>query len=106
MSEGAIVTGGTRGLGRAIVERLAEDHVNAKRLAAGLATLGFPIEAEPETNMVMFPVSDPKRFHEQTRALGVWINPIDAQRFRAVTHLDLDAADIEDALERFANCRP
>ncbi len=88
------------------VDRLADDHANARRLAEGLAALGFPIEAEPQTNMVMFPVSDPKRFQEQTRALGVWINPIDAQRFRAVTHLDVSAPDIEDALERLAECRP
>ncbi len=88
------------------VDRLAEDHANAKRLAEGLRALGFPVEGEPDTNMVMFPVSDAKRFHEETRALGLWINPIDAQRFRAVTHLDLSAGDIEDALERFADCRP
>lgn len=102
---GIIAAGGLYALEHHI-GRLAEDHANARRLAEGLKALGFPIEGTPETNMVMFPVTDPKHFHEQTRALGVWINPIDAQRFRAVTHLDVTASDIEDALERLANCRP
>ena len=71
-----------------------------------MLALGFAVEGEPETNMVMFRVSDPKRFGEESRAAGVWINPIDAERLRAVTHLDLDAGDIEEALERLAECRP
>ncbi len=102
---GIIAAGGLYALEHHI-DRLAEDHANAKRLAEGLLALGFPIEGEPQTNMVMFPVSDSKRFHEETRAQSIWINPIDAHRFRAVTHLGLSAADIEDALERFAGCRP
>ncbi len=102
---GVIAAGGLYALDHHI-DRLADDHANARRLGEGLAALGFEIEGEPQTNMVMFPVSDPKRFLEQTRALGVWINPIDARRFRAVTHLDLDASDVEDALERLAECRP
>lgn len=88
------------------VERLAEDHDNAKRLAAGLAEIaGVRITpAEVETNMVYFAV-DPARMTapELSRRLleghGVRIGAIDAERLRAVTHLDVTAADIEAALQ-------
>ncbi|MDJ0849541.1 MAG: GntG family PLP-dependent aldolase [Myxococcota bacterium] len=82
------------------VERLAEDHANARRLASGLEELGFPIEGPPETNMVMFRVDDAAGFREALRGRELLINPMDPGRFRAVTHLDVSADDIEDALDR------
>jgi len=88
------------------IERLRDDHRNAARLAAGLRELGFAVEDEPETNMVMFGTSDPKRFAEESRVRRVWINPIDPERFRAVTHLDVTEADVEEALERLAQIEP
>ena len=84
------------------VDRLADDHANATRLAEGLAALGLELVAHPETNMVYFRVDDVMGFLRETRARGLWINPIDPEVFRAVTHLDLDADDIEDALGRLA----
>jgi threonine aldolase len=82
------------------VERLAEDHANAARLAEGLAAQGYEILGKPETNMVYFRVGDPLRFLRETRERGVWINPIDRGLFRAVTHLDVTAGDVADALSR------
>ena len=82
------------------VERLAEDHANAARLAEGLAARGFGIAGRPETNMVYFRVGDPTRFLGETRARGLWINPIGPGLFRAVTHLDVTADDVDDALSR------
>jgi len=84
------------------IERLADDHANARRLAEGLAALGFPLDAPPETNMVMFRVEDPAGFVRATRARDLWIDPMDPGRFRAVTHLDVSADDVEDALSRLA----
>jgi threonine aldolase len=84
------------------VDRLAEDHANARRLAQGLVELGLRVDPFPETNMVMFEVSDARAFAAAIRRRGVWINPIAAGRFRAVTHLGVGAADIEVALERVA----
>jgi threonine aldolase len=84
------------------VERLAEDHSNARRLASGLEELGFPVDPFPETNMVMFRVDDTRDFLGQTRAQELLINPVDESRFRAVTHLDVSEADIDDALNRLA----
>jgi threonine aldolase len=83
------------------VKRLEEDHANARRLARGLAGIrGVELEAEPETNMVLFRVPDVARFVRETRARGVLINAIGPHTLRAVTHLDVSGADVDAALER------
>jgi threonine aldolase len=82
------------------VERLAEDHANARRLAEGLEAQGFRIEARPETSMVMFAVSDMAGFVRATRARGLLVDPIDPDRCRLVTHLDVSESDVADALGR------
>ncbi|HKJ25065.1 MAG TPA: low-specificity L-threonine aldolase [Myxococcota bacterium] len=84
------------------VERLADDHRNARRLADGLAALDVEVRETPETNMVYFRVDDTEGFLRETRDRGLWINPLGPGVFRAVTHLDVDAADVEDALGRAA----
>ena len=66
------------------VDRLAEDHANARRLAAGLEELGFRVGPAPETNMVMFGVDDTAAFLRETRARSLLINPMSPGRFRAV----------------------
>jgi threonine aldolase len=84
------------------VERLADDHRNARRLAEGLAALDVEVRETPETNMVYFRMDDTAGFLRETRARDLWINPMAEGTFRAVTHLDLDADDVEDALGRAA----
>jgi threonine aldolase len=84
------------------VDRLADDHRNARRLAEGLAALDLEILVPPETNMVYFRVDDTAGFVRETRARDLWINPMKPRVFRAVTHLDVDADDVEDALGRTA----
>ncbi|MDJ0865428.1 MAG: GntG family PLP-dependent aldolase [Myxococcota bacterium] len=84
------------------VDRLAADHEHARLLAAGLAKLGLDVEGEPETNMVVFACADTAGFVRETRARGVWINPVAVGRFRAVTHLDVGRADVDEALGRVA----
>jgi threonine aldolase len=83
------------------VERLAEDHANARALAVGLAEIpGVTIDpATVDTNIVVFGVSDPAGFCERMLEAGVRVGALDAQRVRAVTHLDVDRAGIERALE-------
>ena len=76
------------------VERLAEDHANARRLADGLRRLDFDTP-EPETNMVYFK----RAMGGLPGALGrrgVRIGPV-GDRLRAVTHLDVSAADIDSS---------
>jgi threonine aldolase len=84
------------------VERLAVDHANAKRFAEGLGALGIAVRPAPETNMVMFEVGDAAAFARGLSERALRINPIAPGRFRAVTHLDVTEADIDEALERIS----
>ena len=81
--------------------RLAEDHANAKALAAGLAGIGG-VEVNPaevETNMVRFRLrTQPARqFVEHLRAQGVLVLAVGPDTIRAVTSLMVSADDIQTA---------
>jgi threonine aldolase len=86
------------------VDRLAEDHANARHLAEGLAEIPG-IELDPatvETNIVWFDVRGRRGADEVAAALkeqGVLIGSYGQSRMRAVTHLDVDRAGIEVALD-------
>ena len=85
------------------VERLAEDHENAGVLAQGLAELPG-VEIDPgrvETNIVISSVADAPGLAARLAEMGVEVSPLDARRLRCVTHLDVDRAGIERALEAF-----
>jgi len=82
------------------VERLAEDHANARRLAAGLTSLGARIDVAPQTNIVMFSVPDPGRFLREAAARAVRVGVSGPGQFRAVTHLGVGEAAIDEALAR------
>ncbi|MBS1878648.1 MAG: threonine aldolase family protein [Actinobacteria bacterium] len=81
------------------VERLAEDHANARALADGLAAIpGVEIDpATVETNIVIFEVPDPTALLAGLAARGIELSAFGA-RVRAVTHLDVDAAAIDRTL--------
>jgi len=89
------------------VERLAEDHKNARRLAEGLRELpGIFIDmAQVQTNMVMIHVRHPKFTSESlSKAIleqGLAALAIDSERIRAVTHLDISSEQIEEAISIF-----
>jgi threonine aldolase len=82
------------------VERLAEDHARARRLAQGLAALpGVELDAAGvETNIVIFSVPDAPALCAALARDEVVMLPLDALRVRAVTHLDVDDAGIDRAL--------
>lgn len=93
---------------RTMVERLAEDHANARTLARGLSEIaGLAVEMETvQTNMVMFDVRD-ERWDGASLAgaisrAGVLCNATGPHRVRLVTHNDVAADDIPQALERIA----
>jgi threonine aldolase len=86
------------------IERLAEDHRHAERLAAGLEGLGLRVERRPETNIVMFHAADPFPFWKAAWEQEVRFNPPSGTRLRAVTHLDVGRAEVDAALERLAGC--
>ncbi len=81
------------------VERLAEDHANARALAERLAESGaIGLELDRvETNIVVFTVSDASSFVAACRERGVLVNAFTSTLVRAVTHLDVSRDDCETA---------
>jgi len=86
-----------------MVDRLAEDHENARRLALGLAEIpGISIDpAQVRTNIVIFDLvaerPTPAEFAARLSADGVKVLAL-GERIRLVTHYGIDAADIDKAL--------
>jgi len=83
------------------VARLAEDHRNAERLAAGLRGLDLPVERHTNMVFVRIPADRLVRLGEHLESRGVRVLP--APRMRLVTHLDVDAAGIDRAVAVFAS---
>jgi threonine aldolase len=81
------------------VDRLADDHDNARILAEGLAHLGVVVDpAFVATNIVVFEVDGAPAFVDALERRGVRMGALDSRAVRAVTHLDVDRAGIERAL--------
>ncbi len=85
------------------VERLAEDHARARRLAEGWAECGLPVDLErAQTNFVQLDVAalglDEDDALARIRDEGVLLSRTRPGVLRAVTHLDLEADDVEIAL--------
>lgn len=85
------------------VERLAEDHAHAAQLGTALAELGYQVEPV-QTNMVYLAMgNEAPALQAFLAARGIRISP--APRLRLVTHLDVNAADIEAVIAAFAAYR-
>jgi threonine aldolase len=86
------------------VDRLAEDHANARRLAAGLAEVPG-VKVNPphvETNILLLEFTRPaKEVVSRLASQGVLFNATGSHSARMVCHLDVSAADIDEALSRF-----
>lgn len=89
-----------------MVDRLAEDHAHARRLAEGLANLaGLHVDpARVETNIVIGEVRamPPEQFAAELGARGVLISLMGGPLFRMVTHYGIDRHDIEATLATVA----
>ncbi len=87
------------------VDRLADDHANARRIADGLSALGLGVEA-PDTNLVFVDPTDIGWEAAKLAAVlaerGVEISSIGA-RNRFCTHLDVTTAQVDEALEIVAD---
>jgi threonine aldolase len=87
------------------VERLAEDHARAKRLAEAL--VGLPgLDVAPErvdTNMVLVGITDPEDDADhavaRAKAEGILVGRLDARIVRLAIHLDVDDARLERTIE-------
>lgn len=89
------------------IERLREDHQNAKQLAMGLKKIkGISINPDHvETNIVIFEITEAgiiaSQLAEAMKKEGVLIHPIGKTQVRLVTHLDVSTEDIGMALKAF-----
>ncbi|NKC17002.1 MAG: aminotransferase class I/II-fold pyridoxal phosphate-dependent enzyme [Gammaproteobacteria bacterium] len=90
------------------IERLAEDHANAKRFGALIrAVEGVRLTpAEVETNIVFFDVAatgvDADTISEALENRGINVGAFTTTTLRACTHLDVTAAQVEEAGAAFA----
>jgi threonine aldolase len=88
-----------------MVDRLAEDHATAKRLAAGLHAVdpGLVDPAGIDSNIVMVDVSKSAKttawWAENLKERGVWTLPNPTMTMRLVTHRHISEADIDRAVE-------
>ncbi len=89
------------------VDRMADDHENARKLAEGLAELdGISIDPEKiKTNIIFFtitkPCLTPEMLAKQLAAEGVRVGPKPPDQMRAVTNYHITSDDIDDALGVF-----
>jgi threonine aldolase len=86
------------------VDRLAEDHETARRLAEGLAALPG-VELDPgsvQTNIVIFGVPDAAELLARVSD-RVELTAVSARSIRAVTHMDVGEGDIDTAVSAIAD---
>ena len=89
------------------VQRLEEDHAAARKLANAIADLpGIGLDPKTvETNIVIFDVmpqiGTAEQFANRLREAGVWLIAAGPKRCRAVTHLDVSPAQIDQAISAF-----
>jgi threonine aldolase len=87
------------------VERLAEDHLNAKRLAKGIVEIdGLDLDVDAvETNILFFHVRKPgltvPMLLDRMKAEGVLMGGTGPNTIRAVSHLDVSKDGIDRAIE-------
>lgn len=79
--------------------RLGADHRRARRLAEALAEHGYELEAMPETNIVYVRVPEAPAWCAELARRGVLAIALGHDRVRFVTHLDVDDAGIEQAVD-------
>ena len=88
-----------------MVDRLAEDHANAKRLANALVDMdGYDLDpSEVETNMVYVDVSplgvNTQQYGEAARRNGLLVSGRPPNKIRLVTHRHIDGDAVDAALD-------
>ena len=100
---GIIAAAGIIGLQK-MVDRLKEDHANARLLAESLANLGLIVDlATVQTNIVIFDVSrqglKAADFAAKLKKAGVLANVFGEYRLRKVTHYGITDSDIKQVVD-------
>jgi len=87
------------------IDRLADDHRRARRLADGFAACPGVRVIAPDTNIVMLDLEhaslEPRAMLEGLRARGIWMSQYGPRRLRAITHLDVDDDGLGRAIAAF-----
>lgn len=90
---------------RQMVARLAEDHVNARRLAEGLNASGLVVPLDlstVQTNIMVAElapgINDPGRIPELLAKRGLLVTSFPPRSIRLCTHKDVDASSVEAAI--------
>ncbi|MBV8305254.1 MAG: aminotransferase class I/II-fold pyridoxal phosphate-dependent enzyme [Acidimicrobiia bacterium] len=102
---GVLAAAGLVALG-SMVERLADDHKRARRLAAAVAERWPEAGVDPAripTNIVTFPHSQPDELCDHLRAEGVLAGTIAPGVVRLMTHHDVDDDGVERACKALAS---
>jgi threonine aldolase len=87
-----------------MIERLADDHANARVLAEGAADIdGLAVDLDSvQTNMVFFELAEgsgePVGFLERCRGEGLDFVQTGEREFRMVTHYGIEESDVRDAI--------
>jgi len=82
--------------------RLPEDHAKARELCGGLRKSGFQVET-PETNILLVPVASVPTATALLKERGVLVTSV-GSALRFITHRDIDAAEIQEAVSRVETC--
>ncbi len=90
-----------------MIDRLAQDHANARYFAENLADLpGIALDpARVKTNIIFFDLTDAipaRELEERLKKHAVLINATGEKRMRAVTHYGITREDLDKALDAFA----
>lgn len=110
MRQGGIVAAGALYALENHVERLADDHANARKLAGALSQMpGLSIDLKSVETNILFCDVDPKlgsggEFADRLKDAGVWVIATGPQRIRAVTHLDVSSEDVDRAIDLVRRC--
>ena len=81
------------------IERLAEDHARAKHLARSLEHYGVCDASQVETNVILLRIPEIAKVAAAAAEQGVRISVLGPDWGRLLTHLDVDDAGIEHAVE-------
>jgi len=92
-----------------MVERLADDHASARRLARGVGAIAGLATNDPHTNIVQVEVggsgADALAWEKALRAQGVLVRPWGRNRLRCVTHRHVGLGDIATVVAAFRTVR-